>query len=144
MIALGYDTEDLLILAGLNKPTNYFETVAFLRAAISECGLLLKTGKDGILSYSCYYIKQIAKSINIKENLPKVYEYCIDIDFDKSIYDFHLLSWAWSDLDYDNSHQEYWPGATIDNIEQVVVDFANKWLLENENYYLQKLKAANT
>lgn len=148
MVGLGYDTENLLILAGLNKPTNYFETVKFLNLAIRECGLVLKSGKEGVISYSFYYIKQIAKSINVKENLSKVYKYYISIDNDKlngnkPIFDFYLLNWAWSDLDYNNTQQEYWPGATISNIEQTVINFANKWLVENENHYWQQLIAKN-
>jgi len=141
MIALGHDTEHVLILAGLHKPTNYFETVNILKIAIGECGLEMKTGKEGIISYNCYFIKQIAKFINVKENLLKISESCIDNDYDRSIFDFYLLRWAWSDLDWGNLYTEYWPGANINNVEQIVVAFAGNWLSQNESYYLQRSKA---
>jgi hypothetical protein len=46
MIGLGYDIENVIMLAGLSKPTNYFETTAYLNNALAELGLNPKTGED--------------------------------------------------------------------------------------------------
>jgi hypothetical protein len=135
MVGVGNETEHILILAGLTKPTNYFETIKYLKTALSECGLSEKTGEDGIASYAFYYIKQIANSINVRANLAKVFKYNIETNYDKSVYDFYLLYWAWGDFDWGNTTQEYWPEATKDNIEKIVVDQAKKWISNNENRY---------
>jgi len=139
MIAAGYDTPSLLILAGLNKPTNYFQTIEYLNAALKELRLEVKTGDEGVVSYSSYFIKQMAKGEKVKENLKKVYKYCQSHDYESSIYDFYLLYWAWDDLDYGNEYQCYWEGANKDNIEAIVVKTAKDWLIVNEKYFVQNV-----
>lgn len=135
MIRFGYETEHILILAGLTKPVNYFETIEYLKAALHECKLAEKTGEDGIASYAFYYIKQIANCVDIKNNLAKICQYCIHSDYPKSIFDFYLLYWAWDDYDWGNTIQSYWPDATKDTIEKIVVNQAIIWLNNNENLF---------
>ncbi len=135
MYSLGYDTPSLLKLASLDKPTNYFETVEYLKNALSELNLEIKTGEEGILSYSSYFIIQISQGIKVKENLRTVYLFCQEKDYEKLLYDFYLLYWAWSDLDYGNAHQDYWPNANKENIESVVKSVAYNWLKEYNNSF---------
>jgi hypothetical protein len=137
MIELGHNTEHLLMLAGLTKPVNYFETKTYLEAAIGELGLKLKAEDDGIISYSSYYITQIANGVNIRENLKTVSNYVINADYHTSVYDFFSLHWAWDDLEWNDEQQSYWPGATSDNIEHMVIDQAKQWLVSNEAIYSQ-------
>ena len=137
MLELGFESESLLILCGLSKPTNYFETIEYLKEAFEELNLTFKTGEDGIISYSNYLIKDIASNKNVKANLKLIQQLCIDKDYEKVIYDFYLLHWAWGDYDYGNEFQEYWTEATPETIEQIVIDRAKKWIEENENNYAQ-------
>jgi len=139
MLGLGHETENLLILGGLSKPTNYFEATDYLRRALKELALKEKTGDEGIISYSKYYIHKIAKAENVKKNLNDIRLYCQTKEYEKSIFDFYLLYWAWDDLDYGNEYQSYWPDADKSNIEQVVIEVAKKWVVENENHYEQHL-----
>lgn len=136
MIKSGHETEHILILAGLTKPTNYFETIKYLKSALHECNLPEKTGEEGIVSYAFYYIKQIANCVDVKENLAKICQYCINTDYPKSIFDFYLLYWAWGDYDWGNAIQSYWPDATKDTIEKIVIDQARTWIHNNESSYL--------
>src|SRR6478735_625598 len=69
MLELGHETEHLLILAGLSKPTNYFETTDYLRRALQELGLEEKTGLEGMFNYCTYYILKIANGRNVRLNL---------------------------------------------------------------------------
>lgn len=138
MLQLGQETPSLLILAGLTKPTNQFEIRDYLQRALSELELDEKTGDDATLSYSSYYITKIAKGEDVKRNLGMVYEFCQARDYEKIIYDFYLLHWAWDDLDYGNEYQSYWPDADKSNIEQVVIETAKKWILKNEKHYAQQ------
>jgi len=138
MLQLGHDTPSLLILAGLSKPTNQFEVRDYLKRALSELELDEKTGDDATLSYSSYYIKKISKREDIKRNLGMVYEFCKARDYEKVIFDFYLLYWAWTDLDYGNEYQSYWPDADKSNIEQIVIETAEKWIEEYEKHYAQQ------
>lgn len=49
-------------------------------------------------------------------------------DYEEPIFDFYLLYWAWGDLDYGQTYQDYVPEATKYNIEELVVKKAIKWL----------------
>lgn len=138
MVELVYETENLLILAGLIKPTNYFENVHYLQHAISELNLQVKTGDEGIISYSSYYVREIAQSIKIKVNLNALSNYVVAVDYHPSIYDFYSLYQAWNELT-DLGEQWYWDGATTDNIEEIVRNTANQWLVKNERYYRQTI-----
>ncbi|MEB0263303.1 MULTISPECIES: hypothetical protein [unclassified Mucilaginibacter] len=133
MLAIGYDSENILMLAGLGKPTNYFETIKLLNNALAELGLQLKTGEDAIISYSSYYISNIANGIAVRSNLNSIDSLCMGLGYPTPIYDFYLFWWAWSDLDYDpDAYPTYWDGASIDNIDQLLIDYAKAWIENNK------------
>ena len=138
MLQFGHETSSLLILAGLTKPTNQFGVRDYLKRTLSELKLDEKTGDDATLSYSSYYITKISRGEEVKRNLGIVYEFCLARNYEKIIYDFYLLYWAWGDLDYGNEYQEYWPDANKNNIEQIVIETAKKWVLKNEKHYAQQ------
>lgn len=138
MLQLGHETPSLLILAGLTKPTDQNEARDYLRMALRELELSEKTGDEATLSYASYYITRIASGEEIKRNLSMVYDFCLARDYDKLIYDFYLLHWAWSDLDYGNEFQHYWPDATKQNIAEVVIETAKKWVGVNRKHYVQQ------
>jgi hypothetical protein len=140
MLQLGHETETLLMLAALSKPTNYFETIDYLKRSLKELKLEEKTGDKGIASYSKFFIHKLAKGENMKENLKNVRIYCETNGYEESIHDFYLLYWAWDDLDYGIESQLYWPGADKSNIEQIVMETARKWIAENEKHFAQQLK----
>jgi hypothetical protein len=137
MVALGYDTPSLLILAGLNRPSSYFQTIEYFNKTLAELKLRAKSGKEATLSYSIYLIKKIALGERIKEYLTELYHFCSSKDYEELIYDFKLLYWAWGDLDYENEQQSYWPGATADNIESIVKETAEQWLTKNQKHFIQ-------
>jgi len=137
MVSLGYDTPSLLILAGLNKPSNYFQTIEYFNKTLAELKLKAKSGKEAILSYSIYLIKKIALGEEIKDNLAELYRFCSSKDYEDPIYDFKLLYWAWDDLNYKNEQQSYWPGATLDNIDILIKKTAEQWLRKNQKHLIQ-------
>lgn len=137
MIFLGHDTPSLLNLAGLSKPANFFEVTDYLPRVFSSLKLIQKTGDEATLSYCSYYIKKIANLENIRSNLTQVYKFCQARDYEKLVYDFYLLYWAWDDIDYGDDYTHYWEGATKDNIENIVVHTANKWIVKNVQHYTQ-------
>lgn len=138
MMELGYESPTLYMLASFNKPTNYFEVIDYVTNTIKELGLEIKSGDDAVLSYASYYVHQIAKGENVRDNLTELYKFCQMRDYEDLVYDFYLLYWAWDDIDYDDTHpNHYWNGATKENVEQLVVDEAIKWIEKNKKHYAQ-------
>lgn len=131
MMTLGYESDALYILAGLAKPAMYYEAIKYAKEAFKELDIDIKEGEDAILSYSSYFIKKISVGEDVKVNLIRVFRYCYSHCYERRVYDFYLLRWAWDDLDYGNEHQDYWPEANGSNIEAVVIKQAKKWLAEN-------------
>ena len=130
-LQLGHETPHLLMLAGMSKPVNYFETAPYLAQALKELHLEEKTGEDAIISFCRYYIKKIAQADDVPGNLKRLYSFYYLFDQDHLIQDFVYLYWGWGDLEYDSA-QYYWPGATTENIEGLVVERAVLWLEENK------------
>lgn len=139
MIFLGHETHSLLTLAGINKPTNYFEIAEYLPKVLESLKLKQMMGENAVLSYCSYYISKIAASENIRLNLAHVYKFCQATDYDRLVYDFYLLHWAWDDFDYGQEYTYYWENASKDNIESITVEIANKWIAKNEQFYIQHL-----
>lgn len=138
MMELGYNSPTLYMLAGINKPTNYFEVIDYVTDTVSELGLEMKSGDNATLSYASFYVHQISKAKEIRRNLTELYKFCQMRHYEELVYDFYLLYWAWDDLDYeDNEYNHYWYGARRENIEQIVIDVAKKWIEENKKHYAQ-------
>lgn len=62
-----------------------------------------------------------------------IYAFCQSKDYEKQIFDFYLLHWAWSDFDYGEKYTHYWDNANKENIEKIVIEVAKKWVIENQN-----------
>lgn len=136
MIGEGYETPNLLILSGFDKPTNFFEISEIFKKTIEELGLYIPRADSSILSYSYYLIYLLSMGKSIRENLSKIYQLSFNLIEDSPIYDFKLLYWAWGDLDYnEDGTQHYWEGATISNINDIIIEAAQKWLNENASSY---------
>jgi len=125
------ETPNLLILAGLSKPTNYFETVSFLEASLHELGIEAAKGEKALIYYCYYYIKRISESVDVRNNLDLICQFCINQNYERNIFDFYLLHWAWDDFDYGNTYTDYWNTATKDNIEPIVIQTAKDWIIKH-------------
>ena len=93
--------------------------------------LPLKTGEEAIISYSSFYIQHLAAGNQVRANLAQVYKFCQAHDYADLLYDFYLLYWAWDDFDY-NDTTGYWPEATPQNIEHLLIQKAQDWLISNK------------
>tara|TARA_R110000796_G_scaffold185330_2_gene302099 strand:- start:187805 stop:188320 length:516 start_codon:yes stop_codon:yes gene_type:complete len=138
MMELGYESPTLYMLASFNKPTNYSEVINYVTDTVEELGLEMKSGDSATLSYTSYYVHQIAKGQRVRENLTELYKFCQMRDYEDLVYDFYLLYWAWVSLDYeDHTYNHYWDGARKENIKTIVMDEAKKWLKKNKEHYEQ-------
>ena len=131
MMQLGYESENLYILAGLTKPILYAETAGYLRSTLSDLGFKELSGDDAKLSYASYYVRLLSKGEDVRQHLKNIFNHPFDI-FDCT-YNFRLLYWAWEDFDYGLTFSCEWPDATPATIEQETINTAREWLAENEN-----------
>lgn len=112
----GYDSESLVILAGLNSKTNSFEIKEYLESSLFELGIKIEDEFDSFIVLSKYYTNQILTGeVNSVEGTYKLKNNCIDncssipdskdylldgINFQKAIglwYEFYEISdneWA--------------------------------------------------
>jgi len=131
MLSLGYETPSLLILAGISKPANFFETEKYLLSSFNELVIMLPEEYEAIVGYCRTFIEKMAESIDVKSNLKALYSTGLAFDYEKPIFDFYLLYWAWGELDYGETYQYYVPEATKGNIEGLVTNKAITWLQNN-------------
>lgn len=132
MLTLGYETPSVLILAGISKPTSFFEAEKYLLNSLNELGIVLPERHEAIIGYCKHFIEEIGKSVSVKTNLYKLYKIAQTIRDENSVFDFYLFYWAWSDLDYGQIYQHYVPEATKDNIEILLIKRAKKWLKDHQ------------
>ena len=127
----GKDSKSLRILAGLSLPYNSFEVREYTMRALSELGIQLPDEDGCLLAFARELIEALATDPpRQSECLDLLRQLCIENDYMNSVYDFYLLSFAREDLSAIGD-QHYWDGATLENIDRVVVDVANKWLKSN-------------
>jgi len=129
MLMSGYETPTLLILSGLTKPTNYFETSQYVKNTLKELHFRTLSQDESRIANMTYYLLKIVQQKDIKGWLYSLHEFLkSEDDFGN---DFSLLYWAWDEFDY-SQEQHYWEGATKDNIEAIVVGQARRWLKANQ------------
>lgn len=132
MLELGYDTPSLLMLAGISKPTNFLETEYYLLHSLKELDIQIPNREDAILGYCKYYIEKISVNENVRANLTNVHNLAQSALEEPNINsDFYLLAWAWGDFDYEQTYTDYWPEATPETIESIVISKAKEWLIIN-------------
>lgn len=138
MIELGHESRALYMLASINKPANYFEAIGYMKKAIAELNLELRTGDEATLSYASFYLHQIAREDRVRKRLSELNEFCQKRGYEELVDDFYLLDWAWDQIDHDDAdNNHYWDGADRKNIEQIVVREARKWIEKNRHKYEQ-------
>lgn len=130
MLELGIETPNVLMLAGISQPTNYYEVSPYLHAALRELHLPEKNGDSAIISYCIFSAKRIASKEQIRMHLRELLNNYYRLDRSDLLLDFSLLEWAWQDIET-GYETYYWEGANADNIESIVVQTAQKWLAEH-------------
>jgi len=134
MLELGYESPNLIKLAGCYGSKSYFEVEPYIEPAVRELRLSLKTGEDAIISYSYFFVSKIANRKDVRNCLAMLYGFCHAREYDEVVLDFFLLHWAWGDIDC-NGYQHYWDGADISNIEETTVTVAIEWVKKYKNRY---------
>ncbi|MGI4833534.1 MAG: hypothetical protein ACRYFK_08750 [Janthinobacterium lividum] len=128
MLMRGYDTPNLLILAGLSKPTNQWEALGYLRAAVRELGLSFEEGEAAMRRHLQYLVGRVAASH--RDALIELYREFTGTDYSASLQDLLSVHWAWEDFDLGATFSYYWPAATPQTIRTWMLAVAGRWLEE--------------
>jgi hypothetical protein len=139
MLDLNFTVPSLYIIASIEKSSPFYEVIPYLEDAINELGLKRKTEEEALVSYSRFYVNQIANQQHVRQNIKLLSELCIHEDYADQIYDFYNLHFAWMDYEYDPNYpfSHYWEGATAKNIERKCIEHSERWLAKYEEQYKQ-------
>ena len=126
MLMAGFDSENLLYLAGENEQTNQFELQKIADRVLNELKLDYSDRERVIENYICYLLDEaILKKRSYESVLKNLKDLCIELDYESSLYDFYSLYFAQDDLKY-STHQWYWENANRENINQIIKDYFYK------------------
>jgi len=127
MLMAGYDTENLTILAGESEPFNQFQMQELADKVLVELQLDYSDKVQTIKNYACYLIdKSLDGELDNYKVLTILKDICIELDYEKYLYDFYSLYFAKDDLS-NSENQWYWEGATKENIEKIITDYFTTW-----------------
>jgi len=126
----GEDSPNLRILAGLVPPLSSFEVRDYASKALRELEIEVPHGAEAISAYARDLVEEIVNSPEIMQgNLKLLCELCMAENYQRDIFDFYLLRWAYDDLQLARD-QSYWRGAERSNIQEIILDRCHEWLSE--------------
>ncbi len=132
MLLAGFETENLIQLAGELEPYNQFELQRLTDKIFKELNLKWDNEEQIYKNYACYLIGQALdgkiQNVNVLNILKDVY---IGAKYEPPYRDFYALYYAQDDLRY-SENQWYWPGATGENINTIIKECFIKWTTECE------------
>jgi hypothetical protein len=127
MLMAGFDTENLAILAGEFEPYYQFQLQDLTTKVLNELQLDYSDKEQTIKNYACYLIdKSLDGELDNFKVLDILKDICIELDYERYLYDFYLLYFTKDDLYY-SENQWYWDGATRENIEKIITDYFISW-----------------
>jgi hypothetical protein len=131
MVSAGFETEHLIILAGISKPYNQFYLQDLTSKVFNELSLDFSSVKETSFQYATFLAGEVqAGCRNQYEVLQTLKQVCQDLDYPKELMDFCLLFWAVDDLRYTDM-QHYWNGANRKNIDSIISDYFEKCVQEH-------------
>jgi hypothetical protein len=131
MMMAGFETESLIELAGISKPYNQFELKPLTGKVFEELELDITDKEKAVNCYISFLLSEVLDDKrDLLKTLRDLKDLSIELNYDKSIYDFYSLYFAKEDLNYDTV-QWYWEGADEDNIDEICFNYFKKWLIEN-------------
>jgi hypothetical protein len=133
MMEAGFETEHLILLAGLSADVNRFQLEEIIKHTLKELTLDAMPEEEIVYGYVYYLIDQaLSLKMSTKVVLGTLRELCRDRDYDKKLFDFYLLSFARQDLE-EAGEQFYWEGANNDNIDTIINAQFLEWKVKYES-----------
>jgi hypothetical protein len=133
MMVAGFETEHLILLAGLSPHFNRFQLDDIVNKALKELSLDTMSDDEMIGGYVYYLIDQALHSkLSTKVVLDILRDLCRDRDFDKELYNFYYLAFAQEELE-ELGVQFYWEGANSNNIDSIINNEFQEWINKYES-----------
>lgn len=136
MLIQSFDTEHLIILAGMSPSYDQFELQSLSDKVFQELRLDYSNRNMVIRNYISYiFHSEIEDNVDIKsvlKSLRTLRDIYLELDYDVFLQDFYMLYYGVEDLQCDEA-QWYVAGLDRTNILAVVKDTFTKWLAKNEN-----------
>lgn len=132
MFQAGYETENIIILAGEDIYCNPFEFTALTDKIFEELHLNHIDIDKTLIAYSTFLIQQAIQSPNknkICDILKKLEYLCISNDYNTNLYDFYALSNAIDEME-ECGRQYYWNDSsfTKDNWYEYVLEYFKQYI----------------
>jgi hypothetical protein len=122
MLEQGVEHKSVTILAGMTPPFNHFEIASLRDRALADLKVTELPRSHAVKAYVAELALQaLADDKDLLHFLKELTNLCIAEDYPSELSDFYRLYFAWLDL-RERGVQFYWPGATQENIEQLVRD----------------------
>jgi hypothetical protein len=120
MLEQGRDGHYLTMLAGMSPPLNHFEVADYRDRSLRELGIANISDSEAVAAYSAEHLRlALAGEVDLISTLSVIKDLCIAHDYQRDIYDFYTLYFAYTDLQ-ESDFQWYWEGATRENIVSII------------------------
>lgn len=123
----GEETENTLMLASFREPIDRFEIRPYVSAVLNELGLEQLNYKNAIIAEAHFYVNDILNDLDLKNNLEKLKQLCVNNDYEFGLMNFYLLYYAWDGLE-DCGENFYYEGVNLNNIRTVAKRDAENWI----------------
>ena len=132
MIEAGFESENLYMLAGHSKPYNSFELGELTNCVLKDLGLDYSNHDSTTKNYVYYLIKEsIDRPATYLKTLSELCNICRELNYDERYMNFYFLYYAKDELKLFNV-QFYWDGADRNNIDKIIAEQFNNWIIHYE------------
>lgn len=133
MMEAGFETEHLILLAGLSPHFNRFQLDDIVNKALKELSLDTMSNDEMIYGYVYYLIDQAFNyKLSTKVVLGTLRDLCRDRDYDNELYNFYYLAYAQEELE-ELGVQFYWEDANSTNIDSIINNEFKEWKSKYES-----------
>lgn len=120
MLEQGQDGRYLTMLAGMAPPLNHFEVADYRDRSLRELGIADIGDAEAVTAYAVEHLRiALAGEADLISTLSALKDLCIANDYQRNLYDFYELYFAYTDLQ-ESDVQWYWQGATRENIVSII------------------------
>ena len=128
MLINGFETEHLVILAGMSEPFDYFEMQSLTTKTLNELELDASNKLKSVYDYITYLIDLCFNNqITPVAVLAETRDLYIELDYEQSLQEFYFLYYAKTDL-IEDEVQWYIEGVDRSNIDEKVNLYFSTWM----------------
>jgi hypothetical protein len=128
MLSAGFESDQLILLAGISKPYNQFYLRELTARAFAELSLDTSSLEKALNDYTLYLVEDaLAGNLSYSAVLAELKDIFNELHQISFLSPFYLLYFAEDDLKF-SRHQFYWPGATRQNIQETISEYFRDWV----------------